>query len=119
MSEVISPNKAKATHWRGVVEQQAASGKSICKFCLEDQINPHTFRYWRAKFLRNVSTAGKIQRSRFIAVARGDLKSAAPRIALPNGVTIDLGCGLDSPSVNQFLLRLCGVGLNGGPHAKS
>lgn len=117
MSENISLREAKVQRWRELLAQQAASGKSIRVFCFERQIGRSMFEYWRLKFSRTGEKADKP--SRFISVAPGDFKSATPRIALPNGVTIDLGCGLDSPSANQFLLQLCGVGLSGGRHAKS
>jgi hypothetical protein len=120
MSAINSSNRSKAEYWREVFAAQAASGKSICKFCTEHQINHHTFRYHRAKILHIDAVAGKIKRSGFIAVARSCLPQVSPRIALPNGVTIDLGIGLDSPSANQFLLQLCGVGLpKDGHSAKS
>lgn len=122
MSEIISPREANAKRWHKLLTEQAVSGKSIRIFCFEHQINQSTFKYWREKFSYTAQKSGDVSRpSRFIAVARNDLnfKSASPRIALPNGVTIDLGDGLDSNSVNEFLLHLCGVGLSGGADAKS
>jgi len=121
MLETILPCEAKTKHWREVFVEQAASGKSIGKFCREHQINHHTFRYWRSKFLKDKDLAiGKCRQGRFMAVKmRAISGSCTPQIFLPNGVTIDLGCGLDSNFVNQFLLNLCGVGLAGGQHAKS
>jgi hypothetical protein len=114
MSEIISPRQAKTAHWRRVLAEQSASGQSIRVFCAERQINQHTFQYWREKFLHSNQNLS----SRFIAVSRCDVRTTSPRISLPNGVTIDLGDGLDSNSVNKFLLHLCGVGLSGGTDAK-
>lgn len=113
MSENISPRAAKAKLWHELIGEQVAGSKSIQVFCAEHGINHHTFRYWRAKFadLKNRKLTQNL-RGRFISVSRQDFKSASPRIVLPNGVTIDLGVGLDSNSVNQFLLNLCGVGLS-------
>lgn len=119
MSEIISPRAARAKRWHELIAEQVASSKSILVFCSEHGINHHTFRYWRAKFADLKNTGQQNQPSRFISVLRQDFKSAAPRIVLPNGVTIDLGTGLDSNAVNQFLLNLCGVGLSEGQHAKS
>lgn len=127
MSEVISSREANAKRWRELLLEQAASGLSIRVFCEERQIKRHTFQYWREKFSRTGEASAKNRSSRFIAVSRGGLslsdivasKLDSPRITLPNGVTIDLGYGLDSISVNQFLLTLCGVGLSGGADAKS
>lgn len=113
MSENISQREENAKRWHELVAEQAASGKSVMVFCNGHGINRHTFRYWRAKFsdLKSERTAQN-SRGRFISVLRQDFKSASPRIVLPNGVRIDLGAGLDSNSVNQFLLNLCGVGLS-------
>lgn len=122
MSEIISPRKANAKRWHETLAKQAASGQSIRIFCAERQINRSTFEYWREKFSRTGDEAvNKSRPSRFIAIAQGDTKPASPRIALPNGVTIDLGCGLDSVFANKFLLTLCGVGLSpkDGTGAKS
>lgn len=114
MSEIILKREVNAQRWRSLLAEQAASGQSIRIFCAERQIMRHTFQYWRAKFLHS----NQNQPSRFIAVSRRDVRTISPRISLPNGVTIDLGDGLDSNSVNQFLLALCGVGLSGGADAK-
>ena len=121
MLERILLREANAKRWREVLAEQVASGQSIRVFCADRQINRSTFEYWREKFsCSDQESAGKNRSSRFIAVARNDYKSGAPRIALPNGVTIDLGVGLDSTFANQFLLQLCGVGLpKEGQDAKS
>lgn len=120
MSENISPREANAKRWRETLAEQAASGQSIRVYCAERQINRHTFQYWREKFSScEQKVVDQKQPSRFIAVARNDCKLGSPHIALPNGVTIDLGDRLDSNAVNQFLLNLCGVGLSGGTDAKS
>lgn len=120
MSEIISPREANTIHWRETLAEQVACGQSIRVFCAERQINRSTFEYWRKKFSScEEKVVGKNQPSRFISVARNDCQLGSPRIALPNGVTIDLGCGLSSVFANQFLLNLCGVGLSGGVGAKS
>ena len=118
MSENISPREANTKRWRETLAEQAASGQSIRVFCTERRINRSTFEYWREKFsCADQESAGKDRSSRFIAVARNDCKSGAPRIALPNGVTIDLGDSLGAADVKKFLLKLCGVDL-GGADAK-
>ena len=117
MSEHISLRKANAERWRELHKQQAASGKSLEAFCVEQGINHHTFRYWCAKFSRGVRAGANRRTGSFIAIVPNKCESGSPRIFLPNGVTIDLGDDLGSADVKDFLLGLCGVG--GGVHAKS
>lgn len=119
MLEKISQREEKAKRWHELVAVQAASGKSVMVFCNEQGINHHTFRYWQAKSGNLKNTRLENSPSRFISVSRQNFEQNSPRIILPNGVTIDLGNGLDSSLVNQFLLNLCGVGLSGGADAKS
>lgn len=122
MSNIVLSSKTKSEHWRDLILKQEASGQSIRTFCDERGINHHTFRYWRGKIWHDPQKKTvKTVRRRFITIADATFKPAVPKIVLPNGVTIDLGSGLDSGSINQFLLKLCGVGLpqEGGPHAKS
>jgi len=45
----MSPSE-KATHWKSLIEQHQQSGLSIKAFCCQQQINVHTFHYWRKKF---------------------------------------------------------------------
>ena len=49
----------KAGHWKSLVEQQQQSGLTIKVFCRQQQINAHTFQYWRKKF--SVSSLPKEQ----------------------------------------------------------
>lgn len=102
MSEII-PAKSKAQIWRERIEGQVRSGKSVRVFCEEHQLTQSTFFYWRKKF--------RDKPGRFIPVSRAlPWASISPRIHLPNGVRIELGAGLESVAVNQFLRGLCGVG---------
>ena len=39
----------KQLEWKEQVEKQQASGLSIEKWCLKNQIRPHTFHYWKDK----------------------------------------------------------------------
>lgn len=102
---------SKAQGWQGLVEEQLSSGQSIRVFCEGRHLSPHTFGYWKRKFQHLQS--GSLT-NRFISIARKvSLSGGFPRIHLPNGVDIDLGEGLESGVVSQFLQNLCGVG-----HAK-
>ena len=118
MIENISLRETKAQRWRELLAEQAVSGKSVCAFCEERQIQYHSFKYWSSRFPDfKKARIQKQPTSHFVSVSRQDFRSAAPRILLPNGVTIDLNANLDAPAVGAFLKSLCGV--NGGPHAKS
>lgn len=47
------PNPAsedKQLEWKNLIEQQRQSGLSIKKWCLQKQIRPSTFYYWKDKF---------------------------------------------------------------------
>ena len=46
------PNPAsedRQLEWKNIVEQQRKSDLSIEKWCLQHQIKPHTFHYWKDK----------------------------------------------------------------------
>lgn len=119
MNEIRQLN-SKARSWQVLVEEQLSSGQSIRVFCEGRHLSPHTFGYWKRKFQKLGSTS---PRSRFISIARKvSLAGGFPRIHLPNGVSIDLGEGLESGVVSEFLQNLCGVGHSvlpkEGRHAK-
>lgn len=113
-----SPRKAKVRIWGERIEAQIHSGKSVREFCEEHQLKGPTFFYWREKFrkkptrLREDPTPSPmVGTSRFVALAqKTEGSSKTPLIHLPNGVSIDLGGGLESGVVGQFIRDLCGVG---------
>ena len=39
----------KKLEWKNLIEQQRQSGVSVEKWCSQNQIRPHTFRYWKGK----------------------------------------------------------------------
>jgi len=39
----------KKLKWNHLIEQQCQSGHSIKKWCLQNQIRPSTFQYWKEK----------------------------------------------------------------------
>lgn len=107
----IAPLKSKARSWGELIKAQVQSGQSIQVFCVGRQIKTYAFYYWKKK-LRDLSPKGApLWPSRFIPIPRTiPLAAKSPRIHLPNGVQIELGAGLESGVVNQFLRGLCGVG---------
>ena len=42
-------SESKLLEWKTRIEQQRQSGLSIEKWCLQNQIRPHTFHYWKEK----------------------------------------------------------------------
>jgi hypothetical protein len=42
-------SEAKQLEWKNCIERQRHSDLSIEKWCLQNQIRPHTFYYWRDK----------------------------------------------------------------------
>lgn len=107
MSEIL-PEKTKAQIWQERIETQVKSGQPIRVFCEEQHINCNTFNYWKLKFQNRKSRNLK---NRFVSIPKkASFEQGLPRIHLPNGVKIELGEGLESGSVSQFLRDLCGVG---------
>ncbi len=39
----------KKLEWKNLIEQQRQSNLSVEKWCLQNQIRPYTFRYWKEK----------------------------------------------------------------------
>ena len=123
MSEMISTQTSQVDDWRRLIVKQAGSAQTISDFCRDHQINFHSFKYWRARLgytkqHKVPNMTAKNLGKRFVAISHNG-HQPPPRIVLPNGVTIDLGCSLDSISARQFLLTLCGVGFTEVKHAKS
>jgi hypothetical protein len=42
-------SEEKKLEWKNLIEQQRQSGLSVEKWCLQKQIPPYTFRYWKEK----------------------------------------------------------------------
>lgn len=103
----INKREARERHWQGKIEAQRASGKAVRVFCEGEQISPSVFYAWKKRFeLKAMVPLG----GRFIKVrGKGMDKVVHPSIYLPNGVKIELGAGLESGLVSEFLRRLCGV----------
>ena|ERR1700728_1464011 len=46
------PNPAsedKQLEWKNLIEKQGQSGLSVEKWCLQNQLSPHVFHYWKKK----------------------------------------------------------------------
>lgn len=45
----IPTSEEKKLEWENLIEQQRQSGLSVDKWCLQNQIRPSTFQYWKDK----------------------------------------------------------------------
>lgn len=113
----VSILKDKEQNWKELIKAQVQSGQSVRVFCEERGLKWYTFYFWKQKLRRAAPLAeGRLPASswegaqRFIPIPRTiHLAVKTPRIHLPNGVQIELGAGLESGAVSQFIRSLCGV----------
>jgi hypothetical protein len=94
------PNPAsedKQLEWKNLVEEQSQSGLSIQKWCLQKQIRPSTFYYWKDKFFPK-----QLQKSSFteLNIKRPDAISLQVR-----GLCIRIGSDCD-PHLRKQLFAL-------------
>ncbi len=40
----------RSAHWRGIIDKQAASGRSAAAYCREEHIHAGRFYFWRRRF---------------------------------------------------------------------
>jgi len=103
------PDKKKEQHWRRLLHEQKASGKSVAVFCGQRRIPVHQF-YWWQRTLRERADQGRAQRSpdeaHFIPV-RLPLFSAAPvEVVHPGGCVVRVPVGFDPMSLRRVLETL-------------
>jgi hypothetical protein len=102
-------DKKKEQHWRRLLHEQKASGKSVAVFCGERRIPVHQF-YWWQRTLRERADQGRAQRppdeAHFIPV-RLPLFSAAPiEVVHPAGCVVRVPVGFDPMSLRRVLETL-------------
>lgn len=97
----------RASHWRAILERQAASGMTAAAFCREESISAPNFYVWRRKLREDGEPAsrsdGSVAKERRIPRDRGaeilpvridsDGASTAVRIFLPQGICVELSGG--------------------------
>ena len=83
-------------NWQHILEELSQSGKSISQYCKENDLKPHTIRYWRQKLKRSSSAAG------FVPVNTHTMHSGV-EICYPNGVRIKLAAGFSLKDVKSLL----------------
>jgi hypothetical protein len=77
----------KQLDWKERVQKQQASGLSIEKWCLQNQIRPHTFHYWRDKLFPR-----QLQKSSF---AELNIKRPDPISLQAQGLYVRMGSDRD------------------------
>lgn len=81
----VPASEEKRLEWKNLIEQQRQSNFSVNKWCIQNQIRPHTFLYWKDKLFPK-----QLQKSNFteLNVKRPDAVSQQAR-----GVCIHMGSG--------------------------
>ena len=79
-----------------ILEDLAQSGKSIVQYCKENNLKPHSIRYWRQKLKRSSSAAG------FVPVTTHTMHSGV-EIYYPNGVCVKLAAGFSLMDVKSLM----------------
>jgi len=99
MPKPTSPEKQ--LEWRNLIEQQRQSGLSIDKWCLQNQIQPHTFYYWRDKLFPK-----QLQKSSFaeLNIKRSDAISLQAR-----GLYVRMGSDCDPQLRKQLFAVFAGL----------
>jgi len=107
----------KEQFWRKALTRFATSGKSVSQFCIEEHLNPATFKYWE-RAIKERDNAAQIkptappenEQSDFVAVMVKDKKEEmAPNVAKPvaelvfAGGSVLLFSGIDVPTLKSLL----------------
>lgn len=92
----------KKLEWKNLIEQQSHSNLSVEKWCKQNQISSHTFRYWKDKLLSK-----PLQKNSFteLNIKRPDIISLRAR-----GIHIRMGNDCD-PHLFKQLFALFAEGL--------
>lgn len=104
----------RARHWQALVREQADSGLTQAAFCLQRQINPGTFAWWRRKFRTDTggesATSRRPQRGRsrpdplrFMEVEVVGARSKRYEIALPNGWVLRVPTDFEAENVTRLV----------------
>ena len=96
------------THWREVIEKQAASGISAAEFCRDHNIIIHQFHWWRNRF-RKENAEGK-EAGFLELVPCSKSQHSGIRIRLSDGLSIEVEQGFDPLTLRCVIETLCGGG---------
>jgi len=92
-------SEEKYLKWRTLIEKQRQSGLPASRWCLENKVNLHTFRYWKAKLFPK-----QLEKSSFIELKP---KSSEPISLRARGLHIRLDSSCD-PHIRKQLLVFIG-----------
>jgi len=95
-------------YWRGLIERQADSKLSVCRFCDRAGVSTASFYAWKRRFKRQAERPGGQEQAvgplvpvRLI----GDIPSALIAIELPDGIVVRL------PATSDPVSALCAARL--------
>lgn len=94
------------THWRTIIENQAASGMSIAAYCRDAQIRPSYFYTWRRRLREQQPYTGG-----FLELIPGRLPGVASgiRIHLGARLVIEVERGFDPFTLRAAVETLTGL----------
>jgi len=88
-------------HWRGQLEQQAASGLSVRAWCAREAIGYAAFMYWR----RRLGQSGGVTPLTLIRVTEGEAVGDGLWLSV-GGVRIEVKSGFDAGLLKQVVAAL-------------
>jgi hypothetical protein len=91
----------KQLEWKEQVQKQQASGLSIEKWCLQNQIRPHTFHYWKDKLFSK-----QLQKSSF---AELNMKRSDAISLQAQGLYVRMGSDCDPHLRKQLFALFAGL----------
>lgn len=93
----IPTSEEKQLEWKNLIERQRQSCLSIEKWCLQNQIRPHNFHYWKEKLFPK-----QLQKSNFTEL---NMKRPDALTLQARGVYIRMGSDCD-PHLRKKLFAL-------------
>jgi hypothetical protein len=88
--------------WRAKIASQKASGLTIAAWCAEQGISPHTFSYWRAKFVEPPVGA-----SDWVSIASDPDVTAGGSLCVRVGAaTVEVSAGFDARLLSDVVTAL-------------
>lgn len=102
-------NAGKEQYWRGVVEAQGASGKTVLGFCREKGLNANSFYGWRREL--RLRDSAKAAGDGFVELVRGGGPTGSAGISLrvDGRVSIVLERGFDGATLKAVLAGVLGA----------
>jgi len=100
------PEKEK--RWAEIFEEQANSGQSIANFCIEREIRPNQFYWWRRR-LKNEKTASEVPAGFIELVSASNKKSgnaSGVTLILDNRFRFQLDPDFNSAMLKKALMIL-------------